>query len=279
MSDSVKKYGQWAVITGGSAGIGLAFSHELAKRGHDLILVARDAERLEESKSELEAKHGVSVVTEALDVTAPGAVERVLEVSADLDVGLVVLNAGMELSGHFTVSELDAQRRLLDLNARVPMEMAHRFGARFVRRGRGGILFVSSLFGYQGVPLVAGYSATKAYVLTLGEALSVELRPFGVDVTVLSPGYTDTQMPANMPIDFSKLPIPRMSPRRAARVGMNALGRKISVVPGFINKVYAWENRLLPRSTPIKMFGFLVRRAFKKEQAASYLLSAGGSGG
>jgi len=273
MKNSVKKYGKWALVTGASAGIGLEFSKQLAAKGHNLVMIARNLHRLERAQRDIEAAHKVQVRVQALDLLSDGAAQRLNRATQDLDIGLAILNAGMELSGNYTRTSLEDHQDLLRLNIEVPMQMAHLFGQRFIRQKRGGIIFVSSLFGYQGVPLVAGYSASKAYVLALGEALSVELKRFGVDVLVLSPGLTDTAMPAQMPIDFGKMPILKMSPKRTARVGLNALGRKISVVPGFINKFYAWENRLLPRSTPVKLFGFLVRMGFKKERAPDYLIA------
>lgn len=124
--------------------------------------------------------------------------------------------------------------------------------------------FVSSLFGYQGVPIVANYAASKAYILSLGEALNVEMKPYGVDVLVLSPGLTDTDMPAQMPVNFDKMPITKSSPKAVVRIALRALGKKATVVPGFINKFYAWENRLIPRSWPVKLFGFLVKNASDK---------------
>ena len=124
-------------------------------------------------------------------------------------------------------------------------------------------MFVSSLFAYQGVPYVAHYAATKAYLLSLGEALHVELKPHGVDVLVLSPGLTDTEMTANMPLDFSKLPLIPQQPQQVAAVGLQALGKKATVVSGLLNKVMAWENRLLPRATPVSLLGFLIKRALK----------------
>ena len=273
MRNTVEKYGRWAVVTGGSAGIGLAFANQLAAAGHNLVLVSRNQTRLDRAEQSIRAKHRVEVKTLAADLTDEGALDRLYDFTRDLDVGMAILNAGVETSGHYTKTSIEIHRGLVDLNVRVPMEMAHTFGERFVRRGRGGIVFVSSLFGYQGVPLVAGYSASKAYILSLGEALSVELKRFGVDVTVLSPGLTDTDMPAAMPINFSRLPIPNMTPEKTARAGLRALGRKISVVPGLINNIYVWENRLLPRSTPIRMFGWMVRMAFKKEQVPNFLIT------
>ena len=104
--------------------------------------------------------------------------------------------------------------------------------------------------------------ATTACILSLGEALYAEMKPHGVDVTVLSPGLTDTNMPANMPINFSRMPIFSQHPDDVARTG-----RKATVVAGLLNKFYAWQNRLLPCAFPVALFGFLIRQAFKKDTA------------
>ncbi len=125
------------------------------------------------------------------------------------------------------------------------------------------------------VPLtlhLANYAATKAYILTLGEALNIELAPYGVDVTVLSPGLTKTELSENMRLDFPKMPVFNMSPRIVAQVGLSALGKKASVVPGFLNKFFAWHNRLIPRIFPVKLFGFLIRRSFEENAVSSLLL-------
>lgn len=273
MKKSQPKYGQWALVTGASAGIGLEFSKQLAAQEYNVFLVSRDELRLKKAKSEIEISYDIKVEILALDLLSDGAAEKLNEATINLDLGLAVLNAGMEASGNYTRIPLEQHRNLHHLNTAVPMEMAHLFGERFIERKRGGIIFLSSLFGYQGVPLVSAYSASKAYILTLGEALNVEFKRFGVDVLVLSPGLTDTDMPANMPINFSKMPIPMMSTKRAVRIGLKALGRKASVVPGFINKFYAWENRFLPRITPTKLFGLLIRMAFKKERMRDHLIT------
>ena len=272
MADSVKRYGKWALITGASAGIGLEFARQLARKGHNLVLVARDQVRLDAAADDLQKTFRIVVRTIATDLAKPGIAHVLLEQTADIDLGLAILNAGMETSGHYTKTDIGKLRDLLALNVQTPMEMAHAFGARFIEQRRGGIVFVSSLFGYQGVPLVAAYSASKAYVLALGEALSKELNKFNVDVTVLSPGLTDTAMPAAMPIDFSKLPIPKMSPKATARHGLRALGRKVSAVPGVVNRLFVWENRILPRWFPVVMFGALINYAFRKEERAKYLI-------
>ena len=268
MSEFKDKYGPWAIVTGANAGIGKAIATELAARGLNIIGIARRQHLLDELQEELSEDYAVEVRTLALDLTDPESISKIELLVSDLDIGLVVPNAGVEMTGSFTDSTLDANERMLHLNVHAPMQLAKIFGAKMASRGRGGILFLSSLFGYQGIPLVANYAATKAYILSLGEALHVELKPQGVDVTVLSPGLTDTAMPANMPINFSRMPIYSQAPEDVARTGLNALGRKATVVSGLLNKFYAWENRFLPRSFPVALFGFLIRFAYRKEPVA-----------
>ncbi len=265
MNNFKQQYGPWALITGASSGIGREISEQLAQQGMNIVAVARNQENLDSLKDSLETRFAIKVRTISADLSQPEASYAINKQTADLDIGLLIPNAGIENNGAFIDNPIEAEQKMLALNTVSPMLLSHLYGQRFKQRfaqnKRSGILLTSSLFGYQGVPFVSNYSATKAYILSLGEALNVELKPFGIDVTVLSPGLTDTAMPQNMGIDFTKMPITLHKPAIVARIGLNALGKKATVVPGFINKFYAWENRLIPRSWPVKLFGLLIKRA------------------
>jgi short-subunit dehydrogenase len=265
MTNFKKKYGNWALITGASSGIGYEFALIAAKRKLNVVLVARREDLLNKLKSRLEDEFSIEVKTIALDLLTPNAVKSLAEQTKDLDIGLVIPNAGIEISGSFIDATLEENERVVNLNTLVPMQIANVFGRRLAKRGRGGILFVSSLFGYQGIPLFSNYAATKAYILSLGEALNVELAPYGVDVTVLSPGLTNTAMAAGIPVDFNKIPVPNSDPHKVALDGINSLGKKATIVSGMVNKFYAWQNRFIPRSFPVKLFSILIGRAFKKD--------------
>jgi short-subunit dehydrogenase len=271
MKNTKNKYGAWALITGGSSGIGYAFAQNLAAKGHNLILVARNQDALDARAKELATQYNIEVDTITQDLTAPDAAANIYAQSQNKKPGLIVLNAGMETTGHFTKVSTDAHRSLIKINVQAPAELARLFGADMIDRQRGGIVFLSSLFGYQGIPLLANYAASKAYILTLGEALYVEMKPHGVDVLVLSPGLTDTDMVKQMPINFGKMPITKHTPAKVAQIGMNALGHKPTVVPGLMNKIYAFENRFMPRIWPTKLFGFLLKNAMKKGQRPALL--------
>lgn len=261
MKNFNEKYGPWALVTGATSGIGYAISTQLAKQGLNVIAVARTEKSLDALKSTLESEYDVSVETIVQDLSEPDSSQRVNNKTAHLDVGLLVASAGVDNAGLFIDRSQDTETHLLKLNVISPMQLSNVFSKRFAQRGRGGILLISSVFGYQGVPQFANYSASKAYILGFGEALNVELKALGIDVTVLSPGLTQTPMSENMPVDFSKMPLTSSTPEFVANVGLKALGVKATVVPGLINKIYAWENRLIPRSWPVKLFGFLIKRA------------------
>ena len=259
-----RKYGTWAVITGASSGIGKASAELLAKQGVNIVLVARNLQRLEDAAKDIRQRFSVETKTIQADLTHPEAVQLMYDQTKDLDVGLVMPNAGMEVVGDFAYTDWETNQKLIQLNVVVPAQMANLFGRQMAERKRGAILFVSSMIGYQGTPLLANYAASKSYIITLGEALHVELKRHGVDVLVLSPGLTMTPMSASMDIDFRKLPMTSQKPQTVARLGLRLLGRRATVVSGYMNSFMVWSNRFVPRSWPVALFGVLLRRARKK---------------
>lgn len=263
MSSLKDKYGKWALVTGASSGIGKEFARQLAQNGFNIVLVARREHELNELAGELEQSARVDTRVVALDLSRTGAVRELHDAVSTLDIGLVIPAAGVDEMGQFLEKDYNSLEKMLTLNIQVPTEIAHVFGQKMVGRKRSGLILVSSLFGYQGIPNFAGYAASKAYILTLGETLNVELARQGVDVLVLSPGLTDTPFSQSMDIDFSRIPMFAQHPGTVARTALGSLGHKPTVVSGWLNKIYAWENRLIPRSWPVKLFGFLVNRAIK----------------
>ncbi len=239
----LKRYGPWAVVTGASDGIGQAFARHLAASGFSLVLVARRASRLDALAAELQAAHGTSCRVVAADLSDLEAVHRLAEGTADLDVGLLVAAAGFGTSGALLDGDLGSETEMADLNCTSVAAQAWHFGARFARRGRGGVVFMSSLLAFQGVPRAAHYAATKAYVQTLAEGLRVEWAPLGVDVIASAPGpirsgfaaRADLQMPQALPAEV------------VARVTMQALGRRTTVRPGWLSKLLGWSLAMLPR--------------------------------
>lgn len=266
----LQKYGPWALVTGAGSGIGRELSRIIASKGLNLIIVGRRLSLLEELQTELTNQYKIKVKTLSIDLTDEKSIDLIKKEVSELEVGLLVPCAGMETTGEVIQTDLELNKKIIKLNIEAPFLLTHYFGKKMANRRRGGILFISSLFGYQGIPYVANYSATKAYILSLAEALNIELGAYGVDVTVSSPGLTNTEMPTKMPIDFSKLPMIAMSPKKVARISLDSLGKKQTVVTGFINKMYAWSNRIVPRSFPVRLFGTLIKRALREENNKIY---------
>ncbi|MFG2091453.1 MULTISPECIES: SDR family NAD(P)-dependent oxidoreductase [unclassified Spirillospora] len=188
----IAQYGPWAVIAGGSEGVGSAFAHRLADAGVNLVLIARKPGPLAETAEAVRAK-GVEVRTLELDLVAPDTLKAVREVTDDLDVGLLIFNAGANSYGHeFVSGDLDCFQGVIDLNITAQLALTHHFGALMKTRGRGGILLVGSLAGYLGQPQISIYSAVKAFGRIFAEGLWLEMREHGVDVLELVLGVTRT---------------------------------------------------------------------------------------
>lgn len=230
IGDMNRKYGSWALVTGASDGIGRAIARELAAGGINVILVARREEVLRALANELETRHGVLARVIAADLALPENIERIERETNDLDVGLLVAAAGFATSGLFLESDLSREREMLAVNCAAPMDLARRFGTRFVRRGGGGIILMSSIVAFQGVPYAADYAATKAYIQTLAEGLRVELRPSGIDVLSVAPAMVRTGFAevAGMTMGAAA------TPETIARGAVRALGRRGTVRPGFL---------------------------------------------
>ncbi|ATC25342.1 SDR family oxidoreductase [Caulobacter vibrioides] len=236
MSKSVQKrsprYGATALVTGASDGIGEAFARELARRGYNLILVARREDRLRALADAVQSKHGVQARVIAADLGRAEDVERVIAATAAEDVGLLVAAAGFGTSGAFVEQPIEPELDMIDVNCRAVVALTHAFARRFIRRGAGGIVLFGSLVGFQGVPRAANYAATKAFIQSFVEGLRPELKQFGVDVIAVAPGPVASGFAARANMVMGAAAKPGRIPREA----LAALGRKTTVRPGFLSK-------------------------------------------
>lgn len=187
------RFGPWAVVAGGSDGIGEAFAFELAKRGVSIAAIARRRAPLERVVAELRAQHGVEARAISCDLAGEGATAEIAAATRDLDVGVLVYNAGSNLAARrFLDAPIEEVLALERRNCAGPLRLAHHFGARLRARGRGGIVLMSSLASLAGSHYQATYAATKAFDTVLAEGLWHELAPEGIDVLGVLAGLTRT---------------------------------------------------------------------------------------
>jgi len=250
-----------ALITGASAGLGTHFALALAKRGYDLILVARRGDRLEQLARVVRERHGVAAHVIPADLGKKTAAAKLVEAvgAQGLAVDLLVNNAGFGARGSFAELDRAMQARMIDVNCRALMELAHAFLPDMLARRSGAILNVASTAAFQPGPWMAVYYATKAFVLSFSEALHEEVKDRGVRVTALCPGPTRTEFAGVARMDDSDL-FRRFSgaPEKVVADGLKALdaGRAVAVSGG-LNKLMAGSIRFTPRGLARRIAGSL----------------------
>jgi short-subunit dehydrogenase len=242
-----EKYGEWALVTGASAGIGLEFAKALAREGLSIVLTARREDRLNTLAAELKNQYHVDTRVIAADLAAMDGADRLADAVADLPIGFLVNNAGFGYAGRFDKLTTDRLRAMVIVNCLAPVVLTSRIIPGMVQRGRGAIIIVGSVAGRQPLPLHAVYSATKGFDLLFGEGLWGEMRGTGVDVLVLEPGATATEFQAVAGETVG--PNHGEPAENVVRVAFDALGKQPSVISGWFNWVRANAIRLVPRST------------------------------
>ena len=263
------RFGPWALITGASSGIGREFARQLAASKINVLLAARRRPLLEELGQELTERYGVEHRVVEADCYQPELINTLAEATAELDVGLVVSNAGTGEPGEFLKHDPHFLLNIARLNALSHLEIAHYFGGRLARRGRGGLLLGGAMGATHGLPFMAVDSASKAFVQTLGEALHVEFEPLGINVTVLVVGPTDTAVIPKFGLDPRTMPMKPMSVEQCVCEGLAALAKnRATRIPGHINRVM---NAIMPASVARRMMGKMMGEASKKKQSAQAL--------
>ncbi len=243
------KYGPWALVTGASAGIGASFARRLAHENLNLILVARRIDKLSTLKNELEKAGNIEVLPVSSDLGAPDFLPDLVASVGGREVGLLVNNAGIGMNGPFLDHDPAHEAGMVALNCTAPLLLTHHFSRLMAQRGRGGIIFLSSIGANQPTPLSATYSATKVFDLFLGEGLSYELKPYGIDVVSVLPGVTRTEF---QEVGHYHVSGRMRTAENVVDTALRALGRKTSVTDGFMNKLMTFFSRRMPRSWVIR---------------------------
>jgi short-subunit dehydrogenase len=261
-SNLTKRYGSWAIVTGASSGIGREMALRLAEAGLNLVLVARSQNVLEQMAVDWQDRYAIAVKVLAVDLSMKSGTKTILEETQNLDIGLLVAAAGFGTSGAFLECPIETEIEMLNVNCRSLLELTWHFGKRFARRGNGGIVLMSSIVGFQGTPFAAHYAATKAYVQTLAEALYVELAPMGIDVIASAPGPTNSGFAdrAGMKLGMA------LNPEDVAQATLKALGKKSTILPGFISKLLTYSLTFLPRWARVQIMGGVMRDMTKHQR-------------
>lgn len=252
----LNKYGTWAIITGASSGIGVEFAHQIAAKGLNIVLVARRKQLLESLANVLIDKYHISCKVVEADLSKDGFQFDILDATKDLEIGLLVNNAGMNCEGDFYRGNLDRNLQMLSLNTKAPFVLAYEFGKQFISRKKGGIIFTSSISAFNAHPYLSHYAATKAYILSLAESMNYEFKDKNVDVIAVCPGMTKSEMTKGMkdgPMLMEAAPV--------VKLALDNLGKEAYVVPGIINKTQVFINsRILNRDGATTLSGALLKR-------------------
>lgn len=243
------KYGEWAIITGATSGIGLELATQLADAGFNLIINSRHLGKLKAVEDDFKKRNNIQIRVVDADVSEASGVEKIIQASQNLNIGLLINNAGYGTSGIFVDTSLHEEINMLRVNCEAVLSLTHYFSQKLKQQQRGGIIFLSSLVAFQGVPYAANYAATKAYIQSFAEALSAELEPFGVDVLAAAPGPVASGFGqrANMKMNAA------LSPSALGVPILTALGKQRNVVPGLLSKILVYSLRTVPRFAKIKI--------------------------
>jgi len=247
------RYGPYALVAGGSNGLGAAYAESLARRGMNLILMAREKERLEAAAAMLREKYNVDVIAIAVDLADFEKVKSIINgLDTNISIGLLVYNAAFAPIGLFENTSEEHLALAAAVNVRTPLLLVKLLSARMIKNKRGGIVLMSSLAGGQGSPKLASYAATKAFNAILAEGLWKEFKQNGVDVigccagAILTPGYQQAEKTKPAP--------GTMSASGVAEQTLKSLGKAPVIIPGAVNKIGRFVlARLLPRKQAIEL--------------------------
>lgn len=245
-----------ALITGASSGIGLHLAHQFAQHGHPLVLVAPVKSELLEVAEQLKPGTGVDPVVIAKDLEQPDAAQEIFDElqSAGVTVDILVNNAGHGQRGNFWEISIEQDLSMVRLNIEAVLRMTKLFLPPMLARGRGRVLNTASVAGFEPGPMLAVYHATKAFVLSLSEALATELKNTGVTLTALCPGPTDTDFFPKADLTDTRAMQHAMAPQDVAKAGYEALmdGERV-IIPGGMNKALVAARRFLTEEAQSKM--------------------------
>jgi short-subunit dehydrogenase len=261
-----KRFGPWALVTGASSGIGKEFARQIAASGINVVLVARREDLLKRAGAEISKRYGVEHRVVVLDVSREDFIGQLASAIDDLDIGLVISNAGTGNPGAFLKHDRQLLEDTLRLNTMSHLNIAHHFGAKLTERHRGGLILVGAMGADNGIPCLANDGGAKAYVHSLGEALHYEFKPLGVHVTVLATPLTDTPVLEKFGLDPKTNPLKPISVEQCVSESLNGLRKNRSrVIPGRLNRIM---NALVPVSLGRRMQADMIGKGVASKSAS-----------
>ena len=262
------------LITGASSGIGEAFAHRLAAESHNLVLVARSEEKLRILCDELRGKHKITAHFIAIDLIDFEADERLFRETEKhgLEVDWLINNAGFGSAGDFATLDLERELEMINLNVCALVALTHRYLQKMRERGRGTIVNVSSAAGFQPIPFMATYAATKAFVSSFSEAIAEENRPFGIQVLALCPGPTKTNFFEASNIKYPVQVKGHQTVDEVVDTAMDAIRTgRTKVVSGWANYIGSILGTLVPNSISVRAMGKMLRSKYQHEASPKIL--------
>jgi hypothetical protein len=259
-----QKYGQTALVAGASEGIGAAFCHALASEGIDIVMIARRKEPLEKEATNIRTKYGVKVTTIACDLADPDIIKTIESNLGSTAIDILVYNAALSHIGPFLDASIDDNLRITTVNIQTPMRLMHHFGGAMVARGRGAVITMASIAGFQGSGFLTSYATTKAADRVLAESLWYEWKGRGVDVIACCAGATSTPNYINTKPEKSSPFAPRVqTPEEVVKECLLKLGKVPSFVTGSGNKLATFFMKLMPRKMAVNIMGDTTRQMYK----------------
>jgi short-subunit dehydrogenase len=260
-----QKYGSTALVAGASEGIGAAFADYLAAEGMDLVLIARRLEPLQQLADLLENKYKVNVMCIQCDLGSINAFRQVQEELNGREISLLVYNAALSYIGPFIKNSLENHSQAVQVNIITPLNMIHLFGEKMLTKGKGAIILMTSLAGFQGSGYLSVYAATKAFIRVLGESLWYEWKNSGVDVIACCAGATATPGFKNTNPEKSGFFAPRvLAPEEVVKECLKKLGKQPSYITGRGNRIASFMmQKILCRKMAINMMGDNTRKMYR----------------
>ena len=259
-----EKYGPVALVAGASEGLGAAYSFALAKRGLNVILVARGKETLDKTANKIKSEFAVEVTTVCCDLADENAIKQIDDAIGETSIHFLVYNAALSYIGEYLSAGIETHERIVATNIITPMRMLQHYGGIMVRKHKGGIVLMSSLTAMQGSPFLAAYAATKAFNRVLAESLWYEWKDKGVDIIACCAGATATpgyilSKPKKLNLFAPKV----QSPEEVAEECLHKIGKQPSFIPGTGNKIASFfMSKVLSRKKAISTMGDTTKKMY-----------------